>query len=158
MKSYYKQIITLRENRNNLVLRCDSTLEYELSLSNVSNTEWWAFQDPSEIRHWQKDICVGMMQDALGSLDKFLIYQKGHGYNQNHDICLTRSQTHNIWCLSTYNDFWITSQTGTNIIFNRTNSLGSILEPSARKDIYLVMDKLKEEFNPNNLMLTMRMQ
>jgi hypothetical protein len=132
----------------------DSGIDYEVSLANISMNRWVSQQSESELRQWQKDIVLAMMIDTFGPIDKFLIYQRGHGYNQDHDLCLSRSQNHNFWCLSTEHDFWITRQDGREIIFDRRDSMGSILNRHDRHRIYDLFDQAKSQYNPLNLMLT----
>jgi len=156
MMTFYRNHIILKERQTGLTLTLDSSIVYQVNLYNFSINEWWDKQHQSDLRSWQKDIAIGMMMDIFGPMDLFLIFQKGQGYNQPHDLCLSKSQNHNVWCLSTKNDFWLIQQTDNQVVFDIAESMGSVLLSSARKDIYTVMDQLKKKFNPNNIIQTKR--
>ena len=110
--------------------------------------EWWKTQAQTELRSWQKDICLRETANIFGRLEMFNVYKKGKGWTQAHDICLMHSETYQIWVLSTHDNFWICNSDGGNITFDIKDSLGSIMNPNNRKVIYSVYDSLKKNFNP----------
>jgi hypothetical protein len=122
---------------------------HTLPYSNV--TEWWAQQNPSEIRDWQKDIAIKMTYDVLGPVIMYNVFRQGQGYNQPHDVCFVRNERFNFCILSTVTDFWITKNSGGNIKFNVEDSLGSIMKISDRHVLYGLYKFLKKEYNPDNL-------
>jgi hypothetical protein len=113
-------------------------------------SEWWKIQAQTELRGWQKDICIRETADTFGKLELFNIYKKGRGWTQAHDICLMHNVEYQIWVLSTQDNFWICNSDGGNITFDVRDSLGSIMNPNDRKTMYALYDTLKKQFNPNH--------
>lgn len=150
---YNKRIILERKRNGDIVLDTDrgdlyQTFQYNKTKNPVS--DWWQDQSQSELRNWQKDLVVGYAGDALGELTLFVINKRGHGYSQDHDICLAHSQKHNLWILSTENDYWITKSDMGQIIFEVDKSLGSVLEKECRFQIGDIWDEIKQQLNPEN--------
>jgi hypothetical protein len=153
MIKYNKQIILDRKRNGDIVIDTDrgdlyQTFQYNKTKNPIS--DWWSDQDPSEIRHWQKDIVVAYAVDALGPLTLFVINKRGQGYSQSHDMCLVHSEKYKIWVLSTQEDYWIVKGDQGQVIFNRSNSLGSVLDKQARFEIGQAWDMIKAQLNPNN--------
>jgi hypothetical protein len=114
-----------------------------------SVTNWWNNQFKNELREWQKDICIGYFWDIFGPLNLFYIYKKGQGYTQSHDMCLVQIPG-KFWIFATQEDCWIKEPDGAHMIFDRSESLGSLLDPNVRLKIGQFVDQLKTEFNPAN--------
>ena len=104
-------------------------------------TRWWESQHQSELRQWQKDMLVKSFSDALGSLDLFIVFQKGHGYNQPHDLVVAKKD--DIWIVSTQEDTWITRNGQSEFWLTRDESLGSVLEKTTRDELWNIIDGLK---------------
>lgn len=150
---YNKKIVLERKRNGDIDLDTDrgdlyKTFQYNNSNNPVSN--WWSDQHQSELRQWQKDLVVGYAADALGPLTLFVINKRGHGYSQDHDICLAYSERHSIWVLSTEHDYWIVKSDYGQIVFNKENSLGSVLIKQDRLQIGEVWDEIKSQLNPKN--------
>jgi hypothetical protein len=145
----YNRKITLDQKRNEQwQLNSDRGSTYDTLLySNI--TLWWNSQAQTELRGWQKDICVVETANVFGRLELYAAYQKGHGWAQNHDICLVRNTEYNIWVLSTLDDYWICESDAGNIVFDRENSLGSIMNEQDRRVIYQIYDNLRLQYNPD---------
>jgi len=111
--------------------------------------DWWETQAQTELRGWQKDICLRETANIFGRLEMFNVYKKGKGWTQPHDICLMHNVEYQIWVLSTRDNFWICNSDGGNITFDIKDSLGSILNPADRQTIYAVYDSLKKQCNPD---------
>ena len=112
-------------------------------------TLWWNSQAQTELRGWQKDICVAETANVFGKLALYAPYQKGHGWAQNHDISLVRNEDYGIWVLSTFNDYWICQSSGGSVVFDKSDSLGSIMNEQDRRVIYQIYDDLRAQYNPN---------
>ena len=153
MIKYNKKIFLQRKRTGDLVIDTDrgdvyQTFAYNKTKNPVS--DWWADQNQSEIRHWQKDCVVSYAGDALGSLTLYVINKRGKGYSQDHDMCLVHCEKHNMWVLSTQNDYWITQSDLGEIEFDRGQSLGSVLDKDSRIQIGQIWDQIKKQLNPDN--------
>lgn len=146
MKINYQVQISIKSTQSD-DLRIDTDVKDQYLCFPVQNdstpwSKWWEMNDHSDLRLWQKDI----MRD-FGSkwpdLTPFVVYKKNHGYSQPHDIALAHSESKNIWILITSRDFWITAKNTTPIDFYKNKSMGSILDPAVRKEIYAVVDGIK---------------
>jgi len=147
MIRYNNQIILEFRRNNQWQLKSDRGQVYDILLYDDLTT-WWNTQAQTDIRTWQKDICVGETANAFGRLQLYNVYEKGRGYGQNHDICLVGSEQHGLWVLSTNHDYWICFNSGGVVTFDRKDSLGSILNPNDRQLIYQINDQLRQEYNP----------
>lgn len=82
--------------------------------------EWWDRQYQSDLRHWQKDLCVQLLPSAFLSIDLnwnyvlHLVYAEGEGYTQPHDLCYVKLQNpevdYDIHIVSTQEHTWIDYQ------------------------------------------------
>jgi hypothetical protein len=154
MIKYNKRITLERKRNGDIYIDTDrgdvyQTFQYNKTKHPVS--DWWSDQNQSEIRHWQKDLVVAYAGDALGALTLFVINKRGQGYSQDHDMCLAYSEQHNVWVFSTQTDYWIVHSDAGQIVFDRSNSLGSVLDQTSRIEIGKIWDQLKARLNPENL-------
>lgn len=143
MISYNKKIGIKQLRSGVWVIESDRGQRYEtMMLENSSTpiTKWWDMNHHSDLREWQKDILVKGFWDALGTLDLFVIFKKGAGYNQPHDMCLARFK--DIWIFSTTDDTWIVKNPDSEFWLEKSTSLGSILDPEVRGTIYAITDEI----------------
>jgi len=161
MNLIYKDGVELRLKKDgNWQIRSDQmwTWETQPVWQKHAVTEWVNQRPKNEMRDWQHGITISETVSVFGDIKIFLIYQKFHGYKQEHDMCLVKPLHYPIWVFSTAEDFWIQpcpeeSQT---VQFHKTSSLGSILNANHRKIIYEYFDELKKDLNPRNVCLTLR--
>jgi hypothetical protein len=149
MIAYGKKII-LRENRTgDWMLESDKGFKYLTSpIVNTRTpiTDWWEKNVHNDLREWQKDAIVKTLGDSFdATIIPYLVYRKGHGYSQSHDITLVRFDT--TWVLSTQKDLWITNSNYGEIIFDIEDSLGSVLDRNVRDVVYKIADAIKEKNN-----------
>ena len=113
-------------------------------------TDWWTNQHQSDLRDWQKDMVISYAGLSF-KIQLFNIYKKGGGFKQQHDMCIAHNQQHNIWIFSTQKDYWIVKTDKQNeVIFERKNSLGSVLDQDTRFQLGEIWDKMKNHYNPEN--------
>ena len=114
---------------------------FKISEKSTPWTAWWDMNYHNNLREWQKDI-ARMFAMKYEDLLPYVVFKKGQGYNQEHDILLARSEQHKIWILITENDFWISNNDYGEFHLDKQESLGSILDPEIRKVLYEVIDGL----------------
>lgn len=151
MLVYHKRVF-ITHNNNDIGIDTDSHDKYySLTVDNINR--WWDMNAQTELRDWQKDIVIKMGVDAMGDWRSYILYKKGEGYNQPHDMCLIYFSHSNLFVFSTRRDFWIWErQKGKMTMLNVDDSLGSILDPTVRTElIYPIFDELKAKYNPSNL-------
>lgn len=150
----YKKRITVQTTRQgNWYIESDTGDRYETqiyssALGNRSRhmiTDWWNQQYQNDLREWQKDICIGMVANALNEHkpELFSVYKKGQGFTQNHDICLIHYRLNQCWILCTQNDFWMVKDDTGLITFNVADSFGSLLNEQTRKELYQLFDHIE---------------
>lgn len=142
---YNKRIIAKRNRLDQLILESDRGEVYETNL--VANTptplsDWWSKQNQSELRHWQKDAFIGEFWRQHGELDLYVLYKKGQGYSQPHDLTLAYSPTKKVWMLSTEQHTWLMPDTGDDVIFNIDLAFGPINTKESRFEIYTIIDNI----------------
>jgi hypothetical protein len=141
----FKNQITIKQySSGDFQLKTDFGQIWELNPITHGNTPitvWWEKQHQSELRTWQKDALLKLFGDALGSATPFVVYQKGKGYSQPHDLFVAKF--FDLWIVSTQDDLWITETKYGEFILNKDDSIGSILDPYIRKDLYQAVDKIK---------------
>jgi hypothetical protein len=103
-----------------------------------------------------KDCVIGYATDAFGPGMLFNINRKGHGLSQPHDMCLYHNEEHGLWVFATQDDYWIQFSDGGEVIFNKKDSLGSLLVKEDRFAIGDIWDNIKREYNPDNLILGLK--
>jgi len=141
----YRNAITLRKMpTDEWRLNSDRGDVYE-TFSIVNNqtpwTAWWDMNHHSDLREWQKDI-ARMFAGKYEDLTPFVVFKKGHGHSQPHDIMLAHSEQHKVWILMTNDDFWIVNCDYGQFDFNKKDSLGSVLDLDTRHLLYSVVDGL----------------
>lgn len=104
-------------------------------------TAWWDMNHHSDLREWQKDVGQ-MFAGKFDDLTPFVVFKKGHGYNQPHDIFIAHSEHHKIWIMMTNDDIWITNTDYAQFDFDKADSIGSILDSEIRQELYKVIDGL----------------
>jgi hypothetical protein len=140
--------------RNKISLRCIPNAEWRITSDrgdiydtfkvedkSTPWTAWWDRNHHSDLREWQKDI-GRMFAIKYEDLTPFVIFKKGHGYNQQHDMFLAHSEQHKVWLMMTQDDFWIMPCDFGEFHFDKQDSLGSVLESDIRKVIYEIIDAL----------------
>lgn len=141
----YRNKIQISETRNGeYIIESDRGSRYltnQIVNTRTPVTDWFEKQHPSDLRQWQKDAIIKSFYDALDGLDLFVIYKQGAGYSQPHDMILARKG--NLWIFATEQDTWFVRGETNGVIFNREDSMGSILDRSVREEIYLVCDGIK---------------
>lgn len=142
----YRKTITIDQSQSD-EYRIHSDQGSRFQAFAIVNTDtpwstWWDMQHQSDLRLWQKDI----MRDFgtyWRDLTPLIIYKKNAGHSQPHDMCLAHSQDYKIWLFSTQRDFWIMPSQYGNFDFTVNDSMGSILEPAVRQEIYKVIDAMR---------------
>lgn len=141
----YKKRITLQKMSGNIwFLDTDKGDRYEtvpVIGSHTPWTQWWEKQDPSDLRTWQKDILKDF-GSKWRDLTPYVVYKKGAGYSQPHDIALARSDSNQVWILSTERDFWFVSSDYGQVDFVVEDSMGSVLEQGNRFEMGKLRDAL----------------
>lgn len=147
----YNKRITIKQTKFGLKLESDRGESYEITPASSSHnstpvTTWWEKQAPTQLRRDQLDCIIKEYWRQHTPLDLFLVYKKGQGYSQSHDIMLAKDPIKNLWILSTEKHTWF--QPGTaDIVFDLTEALGPITESESRKEIYQVIDGISEVKN-----------
>jgi hypothetical protein len=151
----YKNKITLQRKRNGeLVIISDRGDQYEtMSYTNSKTlaTDWWKNQHQNELREWQKDLVIKYAGDVFGASILYNIYKKGQGYAQAHDMTLFYNEQNNCWVFATQDDYWIQLSDSGEVVFDKQDSLGSVLNKDDRLIIGDIWDKIKTNYNPENL-------
>lgn len=141
----YRKKITIKHTANGDVkIQSDRGDVYDTFAVNDPHTPWttwWNMNHHSNLREWQKDVAK-MFADKFSDLTLFVVYKKGHGHNQPHDIALFHSEQHKIWLMSTTNDFWVESTDLGQFDLDVSNSAGSVLDKPVRDNLYEVIDQL----------------
>lgn len=141
----YRNSITLNHAPSGeYQLRSDQGSHYqafEIANTRTPWTAWWEMQNQSDLRLWQKDI-LRDFGTHWPDLTPFIVYRKNAGHSQPHDIALARSQEFKTWILSTQRDFWVVPTVYDNLEFAVSDTIGSILDHSARTEIYRIIDGL----------------
>lgn len=144
----YNKRIELKQHRNGeWKILTDRGDEYQTQLI-VNNpgplTYWWQQQHHSPLREWQKDAVIKDSWWILGPLELYLVYKKGQGYSQPHDIALARYSRNDIWILSTEENTWILPATRGDQMFVRELALGSINQADVRQKFYELLREIKQ--------------
>lgn len=141
----YKKEITIKESRTgDWQLTTDFGQTWELNPiehGNTPITNWWEKQHQSDLRQWQKDVILKLFADAFGCVTPFVVYQRGKGYSQPHDLCVARFG--DIWIISTQDDLWITENKYATFTLKKEDTIGSVLDPLVRQDLFTSRDKIK---------------
>lgn len=136
----YQHRIDLEKTRfDQWIIKTDRGNQYETQLvagTGTPFTDWWSKQHQSELRRWQKDALFSEFSRTHGELELYLVYQRGGGYSQPHDIALAYCPNKRLWLLSTQDNTWIVPFTH----FDRETGLGPIDQKDVRSEIYKVID------------------
>lgn len=138
----YRNRIQLETHMNSEISlstdRGDRVQAFQIVNSTTPVTRWWEYQHASDLRRWQKDVLIGEIGRQSGLPDLFVLYRKGHGERQCHDLMLIYQPVWQLWILSTGSDTWIQSESD----FLVKNSMGSILDPAVRQQLYGLIPKI----------------
>lgn len=142
----YNKKITIKESKFGKRIETDRGDLYEMMPVSFSNNEapvttWWDKQAQTDLRRDQLDCLIKEYWRQHNPLDLYLVYKKGDGYSQPHDIMLAHDPQQELWILSTREHTWFEKQV-TDTIFHTDNALGSIGDIESRKIIYEVIDGL----------------
>lgn len=142
----YNKKISVKETKFGKRLETDRGDVYELMMINHETNEspvttWWEKQHQSELRQWQKDVFIGEYWRQHRALNLYLVYKRGEGYSQPHDILLAHDPEINLWIMSTQEHTWFEAG-DVEVIFNNEQALGSVMDVESRKEIYKVIDGL----------------
>lgn len=107
-------------------------------------TNWWRNQYPSELRTWQKEILKDF-GNAIRDRSLALVYERGQGYNQAHDIAVGRFK--NYMVMMTEQDCWVQYTRYDTTDFDRTHSMGSVLDKQVQTELFKICQALKKEYN-----------
>lgn len=143
----YRRKIQLKLTKLGWVIDTDCGDEYHtISINEQSTpvTAWWDQQHKSELRTWQKDCVIRDAWDLLGPLELFLVYKKGQGYNQAHDLALAHEPKRNIWLLSTAEHTWVLPTTTSEPQFHIDLAFGSIDSRQSRSQVYEVLKEISQ--------------
>ena len=144
MKINYQKKISIKTQADDILIETDVKDRFYCFRVQDESTpwsRWWEMNCHSDLRLWQKDI----MRDFATrwtDLTPYVVFKKNHGYNQPHDVAACYSESKNIWIVITERDFWI-KPGATPITLDKNDSMGSILDPEARKEIYQVIDAIR---------------
>lgn len=128
---YNKKIRLVRRTMDEWYLESDTMDRYEITRFTTEKSipigEWWSKNHNSDLRDWQKEMLI---KDAYRALDitpeLFLLYKKGQGFNQPHDLVLVKFA--DTWILSTTDHIWISQLTDSNHTFHTDDAvIGSIM-------------------------------
>jgi hypothetical protein len=144
----YNKRITVKETKYGKKLETDRGDNYELmAISSENNqtpvTSWWDKQAQTGLRRDQLDYIVKEYWRQNSPLELFLVYKRGEGYSQPHDILLAYDNTKEIWILSTQEHTWFVKG-GDDVVFNADDAMGSITNHDARLEIYEVIDGITQ--------------
>lgn len=141
----YNKKITLKKTHTGFVLETDRGDIYNTSIIGGSTThpitDWFEKNAQTELRKWQMDAILKEYWRLHGPLDLFLVFKKGMGYSQPHDILLARDTARGIWILSTNDHTWLApDNNGTE--FNVDLSLGSVNSKEDRSELYKLLEAI----------------
>lgn len=144
MKINYQKKISIKLQADDILIESDvKDRFYCFKVQDESTpwSRWWEMNSHSDLRLWQKDI----MRDFATrwqDLTPYVVFKKNHGYNQPHDVAVSYSESKKIWIVITERDFWI-KPGNMPITIDKNDSMGSILDPAVRKEIYQVIDAIR---------------
>lgn len=154
----YRKKVVLRETGENLIIETDAGATWHTSPVFGSNviTSWWKEQNQSELRMKQKEFGIQFPSMCTGKIIPYLIWKKGMGFKQPHDMSLCYSISSKLYFFSTLNDFWIYPKNPSGItVLEKSASLGSLDIKDNEDEIYDIMfSVLRPKFNPENIYLT----
>lgn len=145
----YNKKITLKQTNYGLKLESDRGDIYELNPIRFANTptpitDWWDKQAQTNLRRDQLDCIIKEYWRQYGPLDLYVVYKKGEGYSQTHDIMLAYDPNRRLWILSTQEHTWFVVG-GSNTVFELDDALGSVANIDQRLGIYEVIDGIANE-------------
>lgn len=147
----YNKRITVKETKFGKKLETDRGDNYELMPISASTnptpvTAWWDKQAQTDLRRQQLDYIIKEYWRQNSPLDLFVVYKRGDGYSQTHDIMLAHDTKRDIWILSTQEHTWFVQGdvTAKDIIFNADDAMGSISNHDVRLGIYEVIDGITQ--------------
>lgn len=145
----YNKRITIKDTKYGLKVETDRGDKYELSIINASSnsapiTTWWDKQAQTELRRDQMDCIIKEYWRQYSPLDLYLVFKRGEGYSQQHDVMLARDPSNGLWILSTQEHTWF-AKGGTDVTFNTDDALGSVGNLDARLEIYEVIDGINDK-------------
>jgi hypothetical protein len=142
----YQKRIELKENRSGQwIIDTDRGDQYDTQFIGTTAhpvTDWWSKQYQSELRTWQKDALIGEFWRQHGELDLYLVYKRGQGFSQQHDIMLAYSPSKKLWLFSTEQHTWILPKNYSHTELNIELALGSVLDFETRQSIYNIIDNI----------------
>ena len=143
----YNKTIYIKKTKYGNRLETDRGEVYEMmAITAISNstpiTTWWDKQSQSKLRRDQLDCIVKEYWRQNNALDLFVVYKKGEGYSQSHDILLAFDPIQNIWILSTEQHTWFELDSVNGVSFKTSDALGSLENMDTRLEIYEVIDKI----------------
>lgn len=147
MIRYRKNIELQKTNQGNWYLQSDRGDRYEcFAIDNTTTpwTTWWDMQNQSDLRLWQKDI-LRDFASKWSDIAPYVVYKKNQGHSQPHDLALARSERHKIWILITERDFWFVASDYGQVVFTVSDSMGSVLEATARQQMGILRDCLPDQ-------------
>jgi hypothetical protein len=153
MIRYNKRIeFNINPNDNQLTLKTDRGqiwLTSAVKNSTTPWTTWWERQNENEWRRDQTDYFLKTFANTylrlsyLNEPTLYVIYQKGGGYNQQHDMALMHIKNANVWFFSTHDHTWIYPSSYDSFVLDADKALGSIKERSVRQQIYDIDDVIR---------------
>lgn len=140
----YNKKITIKETSFGKRLETDRGEQYEImpishSTNDAPITTWWDKQAQTNLRRDQLDFLIKEYWRQHNPLDLYMVFKKGEGYSQPHDIVLAHDPQADIWILSTSQHTWF-EKNQYNTVFHIDNALGPIEDAESRKDIFIVID------------------
>lgn len=151
----YRKTIEIASRNGLTRIKTDCGQTYETSLVRGSTnpwTDWWNKQNPSEWRRDQKDYLLDLVSRAYrtkhytNEIHLYVVYERGKGYNQPHDVAFARIPNENIWILSTEQHTWIEQCQFENFAFSTDTALPSIKEQSTRDVIWDLYESFRSAY------------
>lgn len=148
MIRYRNKINLVNRSAGKLHLETDMGKKYEVTPFNTSGHspigDWWERIADTELSQWQKDVLVREISTAFDRRPElFVVYDLEQGWTQQqtHGILFVRIS--DVTILSTPDDLWV-MQDGS-MVFERDQSLGSIMDRNTRDVIYELTDRIKHQ-------------
>lgn len=145
MRLRYRNKITLdRTQLETFKILTDLSDEYETAwITKNSNTpigDWWQKQHQSDLRIWQKETIRDLKNYLFEDLTPLMVYKRGHGYSQPHDIALAYSEQDKVWVFMTERNTWITQNGYANFTLNVEDAMGPVTDRATRDELWQLIE------------------
>jgi hypothetical protein len=152
MIRYNKSIeFDISTTTNQLTLRTDRGQQWLASAVKNTTTPWTTWAERQYESEWRKDQMDYFLKtfantylrlSYLNEPTLYVLYQKGGGFNQQHDMALMHIEHEGIWFFSTQNHTWIHKTKFNFFNLNIEQALGPISDKLVRQQIYAIDDAI----------------